>query len=81
MAGHDSEAKMAHEGHGARTSADSDMSHHGALCLDHGFETLYPMAGTYRLRIWLVYEDGRTVKSGVDMDVESGKPLSLRPAP
>ncbi|MDH3639323.1 MAG: hypothetical protein OES09_12800 [Gammaproteobacteria bacterium] len=49
----------------------------GVMCLPEWFDSLFPMEGQYRIRVWLDYADGHTVTSAVDLDLESGKPIEL----
>ena len=47
----------------------------------HQFAGDFPHPGIYRLRIWLDYEDGTTVKTAIDFTVASGHELAPEVVP
>lgn len=47
---------------------DADPGVRGLMCLSD-FDSLFPMRGRYRLRVWLDYADGREIRTAIDFDV------------
>ena len=67
------------------------MPHHGHWISDEAATTdvaepvvhtsELPMGGVYRLRVWLDYPDGRTVRTGADFKVDDSRTHAPTPAP
>ena len=47
----------------------------------HQFASDFPHPGVYRLRIWIDYEDGTTIKTAVDFTIADGYDLVLEVVP
>ena len=47
----------------------------GIMCIDPWFDTLYPMSGRYRIRVWLNYADGNEATAAIDLNVVDGESL------
>lgn len=61
----------------AAKCAAPPQSSSGIMCLPKWFDTLFPMDGRYRIRVWLDYPNGHTVTSAVDFDLADDKSIDL----
>ena len=61
---------------GERCLEGDEPERPGVMCIEPYFEALFPMAGRYRIRVWLDYADGHKVDTAVDINVADGEPLN-----